>query len=91
MSKLRIVVTFTVLSSMQAFASDQRPIRVENYFEAIEFNRMTECVSDNKIYSIGMIIEKDSSKFVCNNFRHGTDFALDKNAPASWREKNNSN
>ncbi len=87
MKKTLWILIVSASMCSQAFAEDAKVVKIEKNYEAIRFERMTECVSDNKIYSVGMEIEKDGKRFVCNKFKYDSDFALSSGSPASWRVK----
>ncbi|AUI88012.1 hypothetical protein BS333_16690 [Vibrio azureus] len=84
---MKKVLLFGCLAAFQVNAGNVIKQKIENYHAPIEFDRMTECISDNTVYSVGMIIKKDGRRFICNKFKLKSDRHLDKKAPASWREK----
>ena len=74
----------SVCVAQESKQQDSQELNVENYYQAIKFDRKTECVSDNKIYSVGMQIERDGKRFECNKYNlHAT--GLEANADASWK------
>ncbi|WBU41274.1 hypothetical protein [Marinobacter alkaliphilus] len=90
MRKLISVLVCSSMLSTVAMAQQSQPkqqeLVIDKYYEALDFDRKTECVSDNRVYSVGMEIEKDGQVFECNKFNlHAT--ALDKDANASWKPK----
>ena len=87
----RIMLLIGCLAVFQVNASTGAKQEIENYYAPVQFDRMTECISDNVVYSVGMIIEKDGQQFVCNKFKIDSNKYLDSKAPASWRIKKSYN
>jgi hypothetical protein len=87
----RIMLLIVCLAGFQVNASTGAKQEIENYYAPVQFDRMTECISDNVVYSVGMIIEKDGQQFVCNKFELNSNHNLNEKAPASWRIKTNAN
>jgi hypothetical protein len=89
----KVLLGLVVSTFFCASASAEKPkvFNVDKYYEAIKFDRMNECVSDNKIYSVGMIIQKEGERFVCRKFDVNSSHNVNSKNPASWRVKTSSN
>lgn len=91
MKKLLVVLSLFTSICAPVLAEEPTVLNVDKYYETVKFERMTECVSDNKVYSVGMIIEKDGERFICDKFMLGSNSSVSKDSAASWRVKTPNN
>jgi hypothetical protein len=91
MKKVLLGLVVSTVFCASASAEEPKVLNIDKYYEAIKFDRMNECVSDNKIYSVGMVIQKEGERFVCRKFDVNSSQNVNSKNPASWRVKTSNN
>ncbi|MBU3020031.1 hypothetical protein KO519_20355 [Paraglaciecola agarilytica] len=91
MKKILLGLLTTTFLCASVSAEEPKVLNIDKYIEAIKSDRMNECISDNKVYSVGMIIQKEGERFVCRKFDVGSSHNVNSKNPASWAVKLSNN